>query len=1105
MTRTSLILKNLRHFRWSNVAVCAGVIVATAVLTGALMVGDSVRGSLRDLTLQRLGPIDDALIAPRFFNADLAERIAKTREFQKDFAAIHAGIITHGGAARSDESARTAGVQIAAIEGDWVQVPQGGSVINGELATSLNAVKPGDNLLFSLPILQAGPLDATLARRGREDVTSNLRADCKQVATEPGVASMFNLAGGQRLPRNAWVNLSDLQSAVGQEGRANSLLVQEKSFGSAPEEQQARTKALQNALNSAITLADYGISATPSPDGRERVINSADTYFISPLMDAAESVASQKRVPMVEASSYLINTATNATDSAAIHYAMIAGLSSLDGKPIADDQVILNQWAADHLHAKVGDSIKLDYYVRDRTGGTREVSAPRAFKVARILPMTGEGADPSLTPTYKGLTDSDSVSDWHAPEGITIRKDWVTPDDDAYWKKYRAAPKLLISLAAADRLWHGPFGLVTSIRVPTDQAVAFEEAFRQEIVPESMGLSLRPIKADQLAATSGSTDFAGLFIGFSFFLIAAAVLLVAMLFRLNVEQRARQLGLMAALGFRAKSLRRMALTEGLLIAVVGAALGTLAAIGYTALMMLGLRTWWVGAVGTTQMRLHVEPMTLVYGFVGSVIIAGLAILWGVWRVGRTPAARLLSGAWATQEISTKRRRWIGWIGWLGVVGGLAMLGSMFGKTANPETVLSGSALLLFALLTVISVNLRPRRSTSGRETVTTLGFRNAARHSARSVVTMGLIALATFALVIVASMRGQAGEDVADKKSGAGGYRLMLTADVPLTGDLNVKAGRSALGVANPDDALWSKAHFTSLRRWRGEDISCLNLMKPGSPTILAVPREMAERKAFTFVRSTKKVDNKWTLLDGTVDNAIPVIADDETAEYILHLGLGESLTVTDQTGTPRKLTLVATLAGSVFQGELLMGEANFATLFPSQGGAGVAMVETDAADAPLIAQLLGKELADFSVTVDPTADVLARYRNVQNTYLATFQVLGSLGLLLGTIGLAVVLLRGIVERKSELAMLAAIGFKRMDRLGMVLAENALLLVLGLAVGAACAVAGTLPVLLHSARHVHVLQLLLALLGILVAGMISLVIAVWFGGRRIGPADLRSE
>jgi putative ABC transport system permease protein len=140
MTRRSIILRNLRHFKWSNVAVCAGVIVATAVLTGALMVGDSVRGSLRDLTIQRMGPIDDALIAPRFFGESLASRIAQQPEFSKSFGAIHNGIITRGGAGKVDDAVRTAGVQIAAIEGDWVPVASGGCVINGELAGTLEGV-----------------------------------------------------------------------------------------------------------------------------------------------------------------------------------------------------------------------------------------------------------------------------------------------------------------------------------------------------------------------------------------------------------------------------------------------------------------------------------------------------------------------------------------------------------------------------------------------------------------------------------------------------------------------------------------------------------------------------------------------------------------------------------------------------------------------------------------------------------------------------------------------------------------------------------------------------------------------------------------------------
>jgi ABC-type lipoprotein release transport system permease subunit len=224
-----------------------------------------------------------------------------------------------------------------------------------------------------------------------------------------------------------------------------------------------------------------------------------------------------------------------------------------------------------------------------------------------------------------------------------------------------------------------------------------------------------------------------------------------------------------------------------------------------------------------------------------------------------------------------------------------------------------------------------------------------------------------------------------------------------------------------------------------------------------------------------------------------------------LHLGLGQSLTVTDQTGVSRKLVLVATLATSIFQGELLMGETDFQQLFPAQGGASVVLVDIDAADAPTMSRLLAGELSDFSVTLDRTADVLAAYQNVQNTYLATFQVLGALGLLLGAIGLAVVLLRSVVERRAELAMLAAIGFRRIDRLRILLIENGVLLLLGLGVGALCAIIAMLPTLIQTARHVHIWELLAALGFILLAGMAALVIAVWCSSCSITPADLRSE
>jgi putative ABC transport system permease protein len=168
-------------------------------------------------------------------------------------------------------------------------------------------------------------------------------------------------------------------------------------------------------------------------------------------------------------------------------------------------------------------------------------------------------------------------------------------------------------------------------------------------------------------------------------------------------------------------------------------------------------------------------------------------------------------------------------------------------------------------------------------------------------------------------------------------------------------------------------------------------------------------------------------------------------------------------------------------------------------------LVETDAANAPEVARRLSDELEPFAVTVDSTAERLAAYRQVANTYLATFQTLGSLGLLLGTVGLTAVMLRGLVERRAELALLSAIGFRQAQRLKLVLAENAALLLVGLLAGTACALVGVLPAAIAEARPLHLGGLAVTLAAVSLSGLLILTLAIWLGGRRIQPADLRRE
>ncbi|MCY2955051.1 MAG: FtsX-like permease family protein [Planctomycetota bacterium] len=1143
MTRTRLILRNLVYFRAANLAVIAGMAVATAVLTGALLVGDSVRGSLRTLALQRLGPIDHVLVSRQFVPEDLAQRIATDHQFIKRFQSCTPGISLRGGASNESATARTASVQITAVgNSPWLKLSPGQSIINSDLASALALGDQPSTILFSVPTADDTPRDAALARRSRTDVTSGLRVQLQHIAREPGVLSRFTLTGTQRPPLNAWVYLKDLQDAIAQEGRINLLLVQARNMDIGPD----AATALNSILHDVTRLEDFGLQLLKSPDGSEVVLNSRSTY-IAPAVEQAATAAAGLTIPLRRVLVYLVNTvektrmektgtgagfagpyptATATAPSSRLHYCIVAGIDNLDGQPLADNEIALNAWTAQHLDAKPGDQIHFNYYQRQSTGQMTEIPAPLNFRVARILPMSGLGADPTLTPAYKGFTDAETIGNWNPPEGIDIDKKLITADDEAYWNKHKAAPKLFISLHTARKLWGNAFGDLTSIRLPAANADDFAESFRDQLDPASLGLFFMPIKAQQLHAASGSTDFAGLFIGFSFFLIIAAALLVAMLFRLAIEQRARQFGLLTALGFSPSSLLRLSFMEGTILALIGAAIGSVLALAYTNLMIAGLRTWWRDAVGITTLQSYVQPMTILMGFIASTIIALLAVYWAVRRIARSTAVRLLSGAWSTAPpaasspdrpqrlfvASTAARLTI--IALLGAIV-LLILGLLKPAFAQTAFLTAGTLLLVSALL-FTSTRLRITSRAHPSQSLTLLAVRNTARHRTRSIAAIALVAFATFTLVTVASMVQSPPSNTHAKDSGTGGYQLILTADVPLLGDLNTQKGREMLGIRNTDSPLFARAHFTSIRTWAGQDASCLNLTRPTAPTILAVPQSMIESQPFT-----SKTNNPWPLLTktgtGTVFSTpsvsgssatplstpvpVPIIADSETANYILKLGLGDTLPITDQLGRPQTLLLAATLPHSIFQSELLMSEDNFLRLFPTQSGYGTVLVECPDADIPELQPLLSTELDDFAVTVEPTTQRLARYQQVANTYLSTFQALGSLGLMLGTVGLAVVLLRNLIERRAELALLSALGFRPAARLGLVLSENAFLLILGLLIGSLAALIAVLP----ARRAVNFRQLSLTLGLTLLLGLFVLSIATLLATRRITAADLRAE
>ena len=1254
MSRLYLLRRTLAHYAGPLAAVALGVATATAVIVGALVVGDSVRGSLRQMTLSRLHRVDAVVAGPVMVTQDLAARMQDELAGESPEVVV-APAIRLPGTLRNPDTQAVAGVDAIALDAaGWdlletsrpdadratvigrVAPPRDRLIVPNEAAARAVAypyaeiagplVPPGEEervgevpgdaarpksvlvgpyptgqpgeldrmampidyrLLVELP--SAIPRDTLLGDRDEQVVEMAVAIDSAGVSgsnpidlrsgsadwlrlnlprrllrmlssdaddmrhealrtgstaemaiAPPQVgASRFALSPSQQLPRLAYVDLPFLQEALGLEARERSRFN--------PVAQPARVntlliagvddaEAIAAALDAAVTLDDLDLKVIAADDGSATIETRSlilPTALERAATQAADSVGADASSVLV----YLVNEIRSAADpSRYAAYSVAAGLEletadlefvgERPSLPLSDDQIVLNAWTADDLGVEVGDAVAIDAFP---SGSIGDVPAEtHEFTVAGIVKMTGDGANPSLTPTVPGVTDADSYGDWEQPFEMDL--DRVTDRDEAYWDEHRAAPKAFLSLGRMRELFGSRYGQATSVRVrgPFD-ADALRTELREAIDPAASGLVPQPIKRQQLAAASGTTDFTGLFLGFSFFLIASAVLLVGLLFRLGVEQRASQLGLMAAVGFGPKAIRRQLLLEGLVVAGVGGLLGLAGGLLFAQFMLYGLTTWWSGAIGTQSLSLHAQPSSLLIGMAASVVTAVVAMAWSVRRLHRLSQRSLLAGRTEPPlSESGQRRRGrlaVAFTAACVVAAGVVLILLLVGVLGDAEVggglsarvigfFLLGMLLLAAAIAALAALLDRPARS--GGLSIPSLAMRNASRARGRSLLTASLIAAATFVLVAVATAKRDPAVEAPRIDSGNGGYLLIGETAAPVLFDLNTPKGRDDAAFL-ADDAPLEGVRIDGLRRRPGDDASCLNLYRAQLPTLIGIPDATLQRweseGRFRFADTPE--DGRWGGLladpsqpvDG--DRVYPVIGDMNTVMYSLHLGVGRMLATPETIearqaaadanlpymGNGDQLQIIGMLDSSVFQGVLLMRESHLLELFPDTAGYRTFLVEGDPANAAALATTLEKGLAGYGFDAEPVGERIANFLAVQNTYLATFQALGGLGLLLGTIGLAVVMLRNVTERRGELALLRAVGYGPRRLRDLIGNENAALLLWGVGAGTLAALLAMLPHLLSTGAAVPWMSLLGLLLLIVLTGGLAGTLAMRRGTR----------
>jgi ABC-type antimicrobial peptide transport system permease subunit len=308
--------------------------------------------------------------------------------------------------------------------------------------------------------------------------------------------------------------------------------------------------------------------------------------------------------------------------------------------------------------------------------------------------------------------------------------------------------------------------------------------------------------------------------------------------------------------------------------------------------------------------------------------------------------------------------------------------------------------------------------------------------------------------------------------------------------DLNTSAGRKQLGLEEGD--IPDSLQFLPCSRLDGEDASCLNLNRVSQPMLLGVnPEKLDQLKAFRFVNMVPEInpDSPWLALGTeTASHVISGFADQSVITWGLGKSLGDTLWFKDESGSRLGIRIAGGLENSVFQGNLLISDSLFRKYFPSAGRSRIMLMNGPVSKKSEIIASLETTFRDYGMMVTGTDERLAAFNAVENTYLSVFMLLGGLGVIIGTLGLGIVLLRNIQERRYQFAVMLSVGYRKIFLMKLLLAEYLFILFTGLMLGCLSAFVGILPSMLSPAFEMPVTTLTLILVLIILNG----VCWIWF-------------
>ena len=360
-----LLHRNIRYFARYYRLVAMAVVITVAVIVGSLVVGDSVRMTLVRRVTERLGNTETIIFSRSSFISDSILSVSLLGESARGV------LLTDGFISRNGKL-----VPVFVWGVDDLSLSEGSAKINPALSEELG-LEASEDIVLRLPatgLVPSGSLFVT------KNYTVGLRLSYEGLVPVDSGGNI-NLKNEQVLPFNVFVRRSDLAEALNVGGKINLVLT----------DRQISSTDLDDIWNQELS----GLVVRRKADFTE--ITSGRVF----LQEKVVETICQDNLASDRLFSYLVNSIEREGNS--IPYSFITAMDRYKGHILRKDEILLSDYAANRLGARVGDTIRVSYYKSE--GLKRLDTDARQFKVGRVVPLSEWVSDGSLSADFPGLSN----------------------------------------------------------------------------------------------------------------------------------------------------------------------------------------------------------------------------------------------------------------------------------------------------------------------------------------------------------------------------------------------------------------------------------------------------------------------------------------------------------------------------------------------------------------------------------------------------------------------------------------------------------------------------------------------------------------------------